>query len=81
MGTRSMRRILAVATACLMLPAGSVWAHPGHGSTDPAGPAHYVLEPLHALPVLLLVLAAGGVWSVSRIRRRAAVRRERRSDG
>jgi hypothetical protein len=79
MGTTSMRRSLAWATACLILHAGSVWAHPGHGSTDPDGPAHYALEPLHMLPILLPALAMAGIWGVSRIRRRAAVRRERRS--
>ena len=33
----------------LSLPS-MVWAHPGHGE---AGPAHYVTEPVHAIPFLV----------------------------
>ncbi len=51
--------------------AGTVLAHPGHGVTDPETPAHYVLEPVHAIPVLLLVAAC---WLVA-WRRRASQRR------
>lgn len=51
--------------------AATVLAHPGHGVTDPETPAHYVLEPVHAIPVLLLVAACVMVG----IRRRAANRR------
>lgn len=29
-------------------------AHPGHGTTDPASVAHQVVEPVHALPWMLL---------------------------
>ena len=76
MGMASRCRRITGATACLMLQADFVWAHPGHGVTDPEGPAHYVLEPLHALPVLLVALSIAAVWGVLR-RRRAAPCRER----
>jgi hypothetical protein len=34
-----------------------VIAHPGHGSTPPEAVEHYVFEPVHAAPVIALVLA------------------------
>jgi hypothetical protein len=74
-----MHRTFAWLAACLLLPAEAAWAHPGHGVTPPDSPAHYVLEPLHALPVLLIVLAIVGVRVVSR-RRARAVRREEKDD-
>jgi hypothetical protein len=49
---------LILTAAALMCVAGTAWAHPGHGVTDPDTPAHYVVEPLHAIPVLVLI---GGV--------------------
>lgn len=79
MGMASRCRRIVGVTVCLMLLADSVWAHPGHGMTDPEGPVHYVLEPLHALPVLLVVLAIGAVWGVLR-RRGSAAHREQESN-
>ena len=61
-----MCRCLTWISAFLVFPAGSAWAHPGHGVTDSQGPAHYLIEPLHVLPVLLLGLAIGGVWTSTR---------------
>ena len=69
-----MHRTFAWLAACLLLPAEAVWAHPGHGVTPPESPAHYVLEPLHALPVLLIVVAIVCVRVISRRRARAAQR-------
>ena len=51
-----MKRLL-LAAAMLACAAGNAWAHPGHGVTDPETPAHYVIEPVHALPVLVLIAA------------------------
>jgi hypothetical protein len=34
-----------------------VLAHPGHGETDPGSIAHFAFEPLHAVPVALLLIA------------------------
>lgn len=75
-----MYRCFTWMSAFLVFPAGSVWAHPGHGVTDSAGPAHYVIEPLHALPILLLALAIGGVWAATRLWRTASDRSQRNSD-
>jgi hypothetical protein len=61
-------------TALFLAPVGSAWAHPGHGDeTSLAGLAH-LLEPVHLLPVLLLV-AVG--WLLRRRARRAADERRR----
>ena len=40
--------------AALTLIAGSAWAHEGHGAS---GWFHYLLEPVHAAPVVLAVAA------------------------
>lgn len=57
-----MNRIILLA-AVLLLGAGSlVRAHPGHGTTPPESVRHYVLEPVHGLPLLVLV---GAVVAVS----------------
>lgn len=52
-----MLRIALCLTACLTIT-GSLGAHPGHGVTDPSSVAHYVLEPLHVAPVLIVAAAA-----------------------
>ncbi len=75
-----MHRSIAWLAACLMLCPESASAHPGHGVTQPETAAHYVLEPLHALPVLLIALAIGGVLHAARLRRKAAIRREQKSN-
>lgn len=56
-------------------------AHPGHGSTDPAGVTHQVVEPVHAIGWLALIgvgltltLTASLLW---KNRRRRAVARVR----
>ncbi|MEO6772589.1 MAG: hypothetical protein ABI467_06140 [Kofleriaceae bacterium] len=40
--------------------------HPGHGTTAPGTVLHYVVEPVHAIPLALAVAAllgaAGGLW-------------------
>lgn len=51
---QTMKR-LALSVAAWCSASGVVWAHPGHGVTDPETPAHYVVEPAHALPVLILI--------------------------
>ena len=52
----------------LVVPS-SVWAHAGHGVTPADSAAHYILEPLHFVPVALLVVAAGLAWAAFRERR------------
>ena len=65
MKTMLMAMVIAATSAATVL------AHPGHGVTDPETPAHYVLEPVHAIPVLLLLAAC----LLVALRRRAANRR------
>ena len=38
--------------------ATSAQAHPGHGPTDPNTPAHFLLEPLHIMPIMGIAAAA-----------------------
>lgn len=59
-----------------VLPAGATaFAHPGHGVIDDQSPAHYVLEPVHALPLLLLAGACAGAWYAVRALRQRRCRR------
>lgn len=55
-----------VGSGVVFLTTGLAGAHPGHGETDAAAPAHYVVEPVHSLPVLILVGALAVVWLCSR---------------
>jgi hypothetical protein len=59
-----------LATLCVPALAN---AHPGHGHTDPRSAAHYVVEPVHVMPVVViagaLVLAALTLYLVWRARR------------
>jgi hypothetical protein len=57
----------------LLVLSTHAWAHPGHGA-DPTGTGvvHYLSEPLHFLPLLLigaLVLVGGGALLFGRQRR------------
>lgn len=56
---RSMRRLFlgTLSTVCVALAAGAALAHPGHGATEPESAVHYVAEPVHGLPLLLIALA------------------------
>lgn len=55
-----------LATLLAVMRAAPVWAHPGHGTTDPTSPSH-AAEPVHLLPVVLLAVAiALGGFSVVR---------------
>ncbi len=57
----------------VLLAAGPVWAHPGHGATGAGqGWLHHLLEPIHALPLLALLLAlAVALGSFRRARARS----------
>lgn len=37
-------------------------AHPGHGILPSDTPGHYLLEPLHALSILVLVVFGFALW-------------------
>jgi uncharacterized membrane protein len=62
------KRLRSVWATLLVATVGSsVWAHPGHGTTEPTSSAH-AAEPVHLLPALLLagVVTLGGFSVVRR---------------
>lgn len=74
-----MKRLLISSPAVFTCLPGVVWGHAGHGVTPPDAPQHYVLEPIHSLPVVLIALSAVGLWGVSRlVRKRATSARDER---
>ena len=56
-----------------VLTASPALAHPGHGVTEGNSLVHYLLEPLHIAPVLLL-LTAGIATLVTLNRRKKSMR-------
>lgn len=74
-----MPSILRCLPALILAVSSSVaLAHPGHGVTDPDSVAHQIVEPVHAVPWLLLIgigltlgAMAGLWWKQLRNRRRA----------
>ena len=58
-----MRLFAYCLTACLTTT-GSLLAHPGHGVTAGDSVVHYLVEPLHVAPVVLLLIAgiSTGLW-------------------
>ncbi|OAI55651.1 hypothetical protein AYO47_02390 [Planctomyces sp. SCGC AG-212-M04] len=69
-----MRRFAGCFAACLIT--SPVLAHPGHGVTEGDSAVHYLAEPLHIGPVILLVVAgiATALWLK---RRNKSLRHER----
>lgn len=68
--SRRIAMVLATATSTA-LTASTLWAHPGHGQIPAEQPAHYLLEPLHAVPIVAIVaLIAGATVYVVRMRQR-----------
>ena len=58
---------LIAATAIASGLASSVFAHSGHGVTQPTGILHYLIEPLHVLPAFApLAVIAATVWFLRR---------------
>ncbi|MBX3441966.1 MAG: hypothetical protein KF774_06145 [Planctomyces sp.] len=66
-----MQRTLGAAAAMLAGAPAAAWAHPGHGSTDPATVTHFLLEPEHLLPLVLLGLAGALGIAIKRKRDKA----------
>ncbi len=65
-----LRPISFVTILCLQLP--TILAHEGHGlPTHEHGVSHYVVNPSHAVPMLLTVAAATGLWLLIRQLRRS----------
>ena len=52
-----MSRIVArfVVGGGILLNGQFAWAHPGHGTSDSQSLTHFVTEPLHVVPAILLV--------------------------
>jgi hypothetical protein len=73
-GDRRMRLSAFCLTACL-IATSPVLAHPGHGVTAGDSAVHYLIEPLHIGPVLLL-LAAGFTTTLWLKRRNKSLRHE-----
>lgn len=80
-----MRWIAPLMTLLTMLATSStLFAHPGHGVTDPQTVAHQLVEPVHAVPWMLIVavgitlLGALFVLKRSQHRRVAATSASRR---
>jgi hypothetical protein len=62
----------------VVMASRAAFAHPGHGVTHPDNVAHQIVEPVHAVPWLLLIgialtllTTAGVLWKQYRGRRRA----------
>ena len=49
--------------------AGAASAHLGHGTTDHHAVLHYVAEPLHVVPLLVMLAAAVGISLLAARRR------------
>ena len=69
-----MTRFGAVIAATLCIGSTAA-AHPGHGAPVEAWSlAHHLIEPIHVVPMLLVLVVAGSIASLLR-HRRGAVRR------
>ncbi len=64
-----MRYVLNV-LCCLFGLSASLWAHPGHGTTDSGSIAHQVAEPVHLLPLVAGLGVVALLWTASRLLRR-----------
>lgn len=60
---RGLERLWAVGICGLCTT--TLWAHPGHGETDPTSPLH-AAEPIHLLPVAALAIVACGMLLLAR---------------
>ena len=69
-----MRLIACCLVACLTTT-GSLLAHPGHGITDGQSAVHYLIEPEHIAPAILLLIAGLGTGLWLR-KRRNSLKRE-----
>ena len=69
--TPLQRRLALILVVVLSSPL-AVWAHPGHGTGDSDAATHYVTEPVHALPiglVLSIIVAAIALTALAMTRR------------
>jgi hypothetical protein len=53
-----MMRTFLLPAATLNALCAAAFAHPGHGSTEPTSVSHFLLEPVHAVPLAVITLAA-----------------------
>ncbi len=67
-------RVILMFVVAVMLSPHVAFAHPGHGSVE-SGPAHYVLEPVHAVAIAAafgIAIALTGFAVMCQIQRKAA---------
>jgi hypothetical protein len=55
-----MRALLPV--VALNVLSAAAFAHPGHGSSEPASASHFLLEPVHAVPLAVIAIVAASAW-------------------
>lgn len=55
-----MRLLLIIFSCCI--PAGTVYAHEGHGHTDGYTIIHYLTEPVHALAAGIAFATGMAIW-------------------
>lgn len=57
--------VLAAVIAVITIGASQVQAHPGHGANPEAStadPVHYLVEPVHAMPILAVSIFFAARW-------------------
>ena len=78
-----MKRRLGYLALCAGLCGTPALAHPGHGSTPPESVEHYVVEPVHSLPMGMAIGATfmAGIVLFRWLSPRAIRARQERRDG
>lgn len=63
---------ISMLTVALSTPLA--WGHPGHGTTEPDSPAHYLIEPQHGWWVIAAMVAGAAAVAWRRFSRNAEQR-------
>lgn len=65
-----IRRSINALGIALVLGGSTAYAHQGHGHTPGDTPLHYVIEPMHSIPIALavLILVAFAWWGNRKVR-------------
>lgn len=65
-----MRRLLLWSLIGTLVAAPVAYGHPGHGATNDQSVVHYLVEPVHSLPLLLLAVGCAAGWYALRAARK-----------